>query len=65
MKRSLFLKMVGILLAIVSIKGTIFVLTDNEFNYAGIPMPFVYIMLCTFILMTLYVLWSGFIKRQK
>ncbi len=65
MKKSLILKIVGILMAIVSIRGTIFVFTDKEFDYAGIPMPFVYVMLFAFILITLYVLCLGFIKKQK
>ena len=65
MKKSLILKIVGILMAIVSIRGAIFVFTDKKFDYAGIPMPLVYVMLCAFILITMYVLWLGFIKKQK
>lgn len=65
MKKTLILKIVGILMAIVSIRGAIFVFTDKEFDYAGIPMPLVYVILCAFILITLYVLWLGFIKKQK
>ena len=42
MKKSLILKIVGILMIIVSIRGVIFVFTDKEFDYAGIPMPLRY-----------------------
>ena len=35
MKKSLILKIVGILMIIVSIRGVIFVFTDKEFDYAG------------------------------
>ena len=65
MKKSLILKIGGILMVIVSIRGAIFVFTDKEFEYAGIPMPLVYVILCAFILITIYVLWLGFIKKQK
>lgn len=65
MRKSLILKIVGILMAIISIRGTIFVFTDKEFDYAGIPLPFVYILLSAFILITLYILWLGFLKRGK
>ena len=51
-------------MTIVSIRGVIFVFTDKEFDYAGIPMPFIYVMLCAFVLITLYVLWLGFIKKK-
>lgn len=65
MNKKLFvLKIVSILMTIVSIRGTVFVFTDTEFDYAGLPMPFVYILLCTFILITLYVLWLAFIKKK-
>ena len=64
MKKSLILKIVGIFMIIVSIRGVIFVFTDKEFDYAGIPMPFIYVMLCAFVLITLYVLWLGFIKKK-
>lgn len=65
MNKKLFvLKIVSILMTIVSIRGTVFVFTDTEFDYAGFPMPFVYILLCTFILITLYVLWLAFIKKK-
>lgn len=64
MNKSLFLRIVGILMAVVSIRGAISVFTDKEFDYAGIPMPFVYVMLCAFILITLYVLWLGFRKKE-
>lgn len=63
MRKSLILKIVGILMTIVSIRGAIFVFTSQEFDYAGIPKPFVYIMLCAFILITIYILWLGFIKK--
>lgn len=63
--KSLILKIVSIIMAIISIRGTIFVFTDTEFDYAGLPMPLVYIMLCAFILITLYTLWLAFIKKTK
>ncbi len=50
---------------IVSTRGAVFVFNDKEFDYAGIPMPLVYIILCAFILITIYVLWLGFIKKPK
>ncbi len=65
MKKSLTLKIVGILMAIVSVRGAIFVFTDREFDYAGIPMPLIYVMLSAFVLMTLYILWMGFIKKSN
>ncbi len=64
-KKLLVLKIVSIIMTIVSIRGTIFVFTDTEFGYAGLPMPLVYIMLCAFVLITLYTLWLAFIKRAK
>lgn len=63
MKKSLVLKIVGVLMAIVAIRGAIFVFTDQEFDYAGIPMPFIYVVLGVFVLATLYVFWLGFIKK--
>lgn len=35
-------------MVIASIRGTTFVFTDKEFDYAGLPMPLIYIMLCVF-----------------
>lgn len=64
-KKSLVLKIVSIIMAIVSIRGAIFVFTDTEFDYAGLPMPLIYIMLCVFILITVYILWLAFIKKSK
>ncbi len=64
-KQLIGLKILSILMAIVSIRGAIFVFTDNKFDYAGIPMPFIYVMLCVFILITIYVFWVGFIKKSK
>ena len=65
MNKSLILKIVGILMAIISTRGAIFVLIDKEFDYEGIPMQFVYILLCSFIIITLYILWLGFCKKEK
>lgn len=63
--KSVVLKIASIIMTIVSIRGTIFVFTDTEFDYAGLPMPLVYIMLSAFILITLYTLWLAFIKKTK
>lgn len=51
-------------MTIVSVRGVMFVFTDKEFDYVGIPMLFIYVMLCAFVLITLYVLWLGFIKKK-
>lgn len=64
-KKTLILKIVSIIMTVVSIKGAIFVFSDTEFDYAGLPMPLVYIMLCAFILITLYIIWLAFIKKSK
>ncbi len=64
-KKSLILRIVSIIMTIVSIRGTVFVFTDTEFDYAGLPMPLVYIMLCVFLLITLYILWLAFIKKSN
>ena len=52
-------------MTIVSIRGTVFVFTDTKFDYAGLPMFLVYIMLYVFILATLYILWLAFMKKSK
>lgn len=64
-KKSLVLKIVSIIMTIVSIRGAIFVFYDTEFDYVGLPMPLVYIMLCAFILITIYMLWLAFIKKSE
>ena len=61
----LVLKIVSILMTIVSIRGAIFVFTDKEFDYAGVPKPLIYIILCVFILINVYILWLSFIKKSK
>lgn len=63
--KALVLKIVSILMTIVSIRGAIFVFTDKEFAYAGLPMPLVYIIFCVFILINVYILWLSFIKKSK
>jgi len=50
---------------IIAIRGAILVFTDREFDYAGLPMSLIYIMLCIFISITLYMLWIAFIKKSK
>ncbi len=49
--KSLVLKIVSILMTIVSFRGVIFVFTDKEFDYAGLPMPLIYVLLCLFIVL--------------
>lgn len=50
---------------IVSIRGTTFVFTDTEFDYAGLPMFLIYIMLGGFVLVSIYIFWLAFIKKSK
>lgn len=64
-KKPLILRIVGILMLIISVKGTILVFTDTQFDYSGLPTPPVYIMLIVFCLLTLYTLWLSFIKRAR
>lgn len=52
-------------MTIIAIRGAIFVFTDREFDYAGLPMSLIYIILCLFILITSYILWIAFIKKSK
>lgn len=64
-KKSLTLKIVSIVMIIVSIRGTTFVFTDTEFDYAGLPMFLIYIMLGGFVLVSIYIFWLAFIKKSK
>lgn len=64
-KKSLILKIVSILMTIISIRGTVFVFTNTEFDYAGLPIFLVYIMLGIFVLATLYIFWLAFVKKSK
>lgn len=64
-KKKLSLKILSILMAIISVRGTIFVFTDTEFDYAGLPMFLIYIILGVFVLATIYILWLAFIKKSK
>ncbi len=64
-KKTLVLRIISIIMTIVAIRGAVFVFTDTEFDYAGLPMPLIYIILCVFILITLYMLWLCFIKKSK
>ncbi len=64
-KKILILKIISIVMTIIAIRGIIFIFTDTEFDYAGLPITLIYIILCLFILITLYILWLAFIKKLK
>lgn len=63
-KKSLVLKIVSILMTIISVGGGIFVFNNTEFDYAGLPIYLVYVMLCVATLITLYIFWLT-LKKGK
>lgn len=64
MKR-IWLKIIAVILMILSIRGVFIVFTNTEFDYNGLPLYAVYLILCAVILLTLFTGWKAFFSRHK
>lgn len=65
MRKKVLLKITALLMLLVAIKGVVFVVTDNEFHYNGLPMWAVYMLLTAYCLGTGYVLYRAFIRNMR
>lgn len=64
MKR-IWLKIIAVILMIVSVRGIFFVLTNTEFDYNGLPLYAVYLILSAVILLTLFTGWKAFFSKRQ